>query len=78
MRPPSALTVDVEVVPDEITAENVLDEFIAIMDAWGHVPWVSPASVPLGEQVMLPEPDVLAARADWADRLARAVGSGRS
>lgn len=75
---PGDLTVAVEVVPDEITAENVLDEFLAAMAEWGHVPWVSPGSVPLGEQVMLPEPDVLASRADRAARLARAVGSGRS
>jgi hypothetical protein len=78
MPAPGDLTVAVEVIPAEITAENVLDEFIAIMDTWGHVPWASPASVPLGEQVMLPEPDVLAARAAQAARLARAAGSGRS
>jgi len=75
---PSDLTVDVEIVPDEITAGDVLDEFIAAMTRWGHVPWVSPGSVPPEEQVTLPGPDVLARRADWATRIARAVGSGRS
>jgi hypothetical protein len=77
MPPPSELIVAVEVVPDEITPENVLDEFIATMDEWGHPPWTDPASVPIGEQVMLPEPGVLAAWAGWGSRLARAVGSGR-
>jgi hypothetical protein len=78
MPSPGDLAVTVEVVPDEITAEDVLDEFIATMDAWGHAPWVRPASVPLGEQVMLPEPDVLAVRASLAARMVLAAGSGRS
>jgi hypothetical protein len=75
---PDDLILDAGIVLDEITADDVLAEFLAIMHEWGFRPFRHPADFPSEEQVTLPGPEVLADRAGQAALWAQLILAGRS
>jgi len=71
----------VEAQPGEITAEEVLDEFLQVMHEWGREhgfrAFACPASAGICHGVELPGPDMLQDRARQASQLARLHRAGR-
>ena len=78
MRPQTELSEADAAAEGEITAADVLDEFLAVMHEWGARPFRHPFSQGVCGGVNLPGPDILLDRAELARRQVREFRAGRS